>query len=464
MQELARLEPLMAHCANVGVKIRVQLEFLPAAYSRIYLENFRDVPLLSLSSAPESELLLFFKRVFDVIVAAFSSVLLAPLLVAIAAAIRITSPGEVLFRQTRCGLGGRRSRCTSSVRWSTTPSNCGPSFISSTNATDRRSRLATTRASRLWAASCAASASTNCRNYGTSCAATCRLWARVRRFRMKWNKYEAWQRRRLRMRPGLTCIWVHRGSQRHRVPSLDPARPRLHRQLVAVARRQDFPAHHPHRDFGPGCILGLMVSVLIVTWNSAAVPRDSASRRSSGRNIGDLEVDRRRQRVHRRDAEPLRLSRTAMARHLQRPNIGFAAGQNQAIRAANGEWLLCLNPDVVLADDFVASWSKPERHIPKPDRSAASCCAGIQSSEPHQTNIIDSTGIYFTRNMRHLDRGCGRNRRRPIRSRCSMCSAPPVRRRCFGARSSMLSRWTASSSTKNSSPIAKTPTWHGVRK
>ena len=67
MQDLARLEPLMAHCANVGVKIRVQLEFLPEAYSRIYLENFHDVPLLSLSSAPESELLLFFKRVFDVV-------------------------------------------------------------------------------------------------------------------------------------------------------------------------------------------------------------------------------------------------------------------------------------------------------------------------------------------------------------------------------------------------------------
>src|SRR5271165_5168458 len=66
MQELARLEPLMLHCANVGVKTRVQLEFLPSPYSRIYLENFRDVPLLSLSSAPESELLLLLKRITDI--------------------------------------------------------------------------------------------------------------------------------------------------------------------------------------------------------------------------------------------------------------------------------------------------------------------------------------------------------------------------------------------------------------
>ncbi len=34
-------------------------------------------------------------------------------------------------------------------------------------------------------------------------------------------------------------------------------------------------------------------------------------------------------------------------------NVGFAAGQNQAIRASRGEWVLCLNPDVVLSPDFV---------------------------------------------------------------------------------------------------------------
>ena len=67
MQELARLEPVMQHCADLGMRTRVQLEFLPAAYSRIYLEKFRDVQLLSLSSAPDSELRLFFKRVFDVV-------------------------------------------------------------------------------------------------------------------------------------------------------------------------------------------------------------------------------------------------------------------------------------------------------------------------------------------------------------------------------------------------------------
>jgi GT2 family glycosyltransferase len=86
-------------------------------------------------------------------------------------------------------------------------------------------------------------------------------------------------------------------------------------------------------------------------------------------------------------------------------NVGFAAGQNQAIREAGGDWVLCLNPDVVLSSDFVTQIvAGAEAH---PDAGAV--CGKLLRwdpvSEPHKTNIIDSTGIYFTRNMRHLDRG-----------------------------------------------------------
>ena len=211
MQELARLEPLMSHCANVGVNTRIQLEFLPAAYSRVYLENFRDVQLLSLSSTPESELLLFCKRVFDVIVAACSLVLLFPVLVAIAAAIRITSPGEVLFRQTRCGLGGRRFTL---YKFRSMVNNAeqlraelhqlnerdGPAFKISDDP-----RI--TPVGRLL------------RRFSLD--ELPQLW-NILRGDMSFvgprpaipdevEKYEPWQRRRLRMRPGLTCIWVIEG-------------------------------------------------------------------------------------------------------------------------------------------------------------------------------------------------------------------------------------------------------------
>lgn len=211
LQTLARLESVMRHCADLGIRTRIQLGFLPPAYSRIYLENFRDVQLLSLSSAPDSELRLFFKRVFDVVLSFASLVVLSPLMAAIAAMIRITSPGPVFFRQTRCGLGGRRFTVYKFR-----------SMIN--NAEQMRAELH--QLNELDGPVFKISDDPRITPVGR--------W--LRRFSLDelpqlWNvfrgdmsfvgprpavpeevdQYEDWQRRRLRMRPGLTCIWVLEG-------------------------------------------------------------------------------------------------------------------------------------------------------------------------------------------------------------------------------------------------------------
>ncbi len=211
MQELAQLEHVIQHCADVGVKTRVQLEFLPAAYSRIYVEKFRHMPLLSLSSAPDSELRLFFKRVLDMVISGISLVVLSPLMACIAAMIRVTSPGPVLFQQTRCGLGGRRFTLYKFR-----------SMIN--NAEQLRAELH--QLNELDGPVFKISDDPRITPVGR--------W--LRRFSLDelpqlWNilrgdmsfvgprpavpeevdQYEDWQKRRLRMRPGLTCTWVLEG-------------------------------------------------------------------------------------------------------------------------------------------------------------------------------------------------------------------------------------------------------------
>ncbi len=52
----------------------------------------------------------FAKRAFDVVVAVLALVLLSPVLLAAAIAIKLDSPGPVLFRQERVGYLGRRFR------------------------------------------------------------------------------------------------------------------------------------------------------------------------------------------------------------------------------------------------------------------------------------------------------------------------------------------------------------------
>ena len=211
LQAFARLEPVMKHCADLGIRTRVQLEFLPPAYSRIYLERFRDLQLLSLSSAPDSELRLFFKRVFDVVLSFASLVVLSPLMLMIAAMIRITSPGPVFFQQTRCGLGGRhftvykfRSMINNAEQMRAELHQLneldGPVF----KITDDPRITPVGRWLRRF-----------------SLDELPQLW-NVFRGDMSFvgprpavpeevEQYEDWQRRRLRMRPGLTCIWVLEG-------------------------------------------------------------------------------------------------------------------------------------------------------------------------------------------------------------------------------------------------------------
>jgi len=147
-----------------------------------------------------------------------------------------------------------------------------------------------------------------------------------------------------------------------------------------------------------------MVSVLVVTWNSARYLQQCFASLDR-QNYPDLEVvvidnastDGTREFLQSR--EPLW--------HViyNDRNVGFAAGQNQAIRAAKGEWLLCLNPDVLLADDFVNRLVEVGSAHPEVGSICGKLLRWDPDHDPHQTRTIDSTGIYFTRNMRHLDRG-----------------------------------------------------------
>jgi exopolysaccharide biosynthesis polyprenyl glycosylphosphotransferase len=66
------------------------------------------LPLLTFSTTPGNEVRLAVRRVVDVALSASLLIVLSPVLLAIALAIRMASPGPVLFRQPRCGLHGRR--------------------------------------------------------------------------------------------------------------------------------------------------------------------------------------------------------------------------------------------------------------------------------------------------------------------------------------------------------------------
>jgi GT2 family glycosyltransferase len=86
-------------------------------------------------------------------------------------------------------------------------------------------------------------------------------------------------------------------------------------------------------------------------------------------------------------------------------NLGFAAAQNQAILHSRGNWILTLNPDVLLMPYFIQALVEAGRNDP----SVGTVCGKLLAMSPDfdidARPRVDSTGIYFTPNLRHLDRG-----------------------------------------------------------
>ena len=174
------------------------------------LERLGPAPLLTLSRTPTDELRLMVKRTLDLCCAALALVLLSPVAAAVALAVRLTSKGPVIFRQIRCGLNGRRFTL----------------LKFRTMAVDAESRLPEV-------------AHLNVKEVNFKIPNDPRLtsvggW--LRRFSLDelpqfWNvlrgemalvgprpalpaeveQYERWQRRRLRMRPGLTSLGAVEG-------------------------------------------------------------------------------------------------------------------------------------------------------------------------------------------------------------------------------------------------------------
>lgn len=86
-------------------------------------------------------------------------------------------------------------------------------------------------------------------------------------------------------------------------------------------------------------------------------------------------------------------------------NRGFAAGQNQAMREALGEWILALNPDVLLRPNFVSCLLEAASLDP----AVGTVCGKLLRAHPDLSvpdkPQMDSAGIYFTPTFRHFDRG-----------------------------------------------------------
>ena len=195
-------------CEELGVTARVVLNFFPHSIARMELHEFDGFPLLSFSTTPTNEALMFVRRILDVVLTTFILVIAGPLIMLpTAILIRLTSPGPVLFRQKRCGLNGRqfvmykfRSMVNNAEQLRVEVEGLnemdGPVFKSS-----RDPRITTIgKIIRRFSFDELPQVFNVLRGDMSLVGPRPPLPDEVAR-------YERWQRRRLSMKPGMTCLW-----------------------------------------------------------------------------------------------------------------------------------------------------------------------------------------------------------------------------------------------------------------
>ncbi len=107
-EDYQHIVPLIAECEKYGVKYLVLPFYNDIIPTHPVIETVGNSKLIDMrANRLENIGWAIVKRGFDVIVSALGLVLLSPLLLGIAAGVKLSSPGPVLFRQTRVGYRRR---------------------------------------------------------------------------------------------------------------------------------------------------------------------------------------------------------------------------------------------------------------------------------------------------------------------------------------------------------------------
>jgi exopolysaccharide biosynthesis polyprenyl glycosylphosphotransferase len=102
-------EALLA-CEAEGIEAWVSADFIQTLFTHVQFDQFAGQPLLIYRTAPGMSWELITKRIIDVIGSFVLLVVTSPLMLAIAIIIRLTSKGPIIFSQNRSGLHGRPFR------------------------------------------------------------------------------------------------------------------------------------------------------------------------------------------------------------------------------------------------------------------------------------------------------------------------------------------------------------------
>ena len=204
---LSKIEEALIFCETEGVRTRIAVDYFNMKFSRMKQTDIEGFPMLTFERIPDELFQLMIKRAMDIVISFFMLVILSPFLLFITLMVKLTSRGPVLFKQKRSGLNRRTFQL---YKFRTMLKDAedrledlqkenemsGPVFklkddprITSIGKVLRKFSI--DELPQLW----------NVLRGDMS------LVGPRPPLPDEVDKYDSWHRRRLSMRPGLTCIW-----------------------------------------------------------------------------------------------------------------------------------------------------------------------------------------------------------------------------------------------------------------
>jgi exopolysaccharide biosynthesis polyprenyl glycosylphosphotransferase len=194
-------------CEEVGVTVHLRADLVRTLFARMYPTDLDGTPMLTVSATPRQPVALLVKRVIDLLGSIAALVVLSPVCALTTILVKTTSKGPVFFTQQRVGLNGRtftlykfRSMYQDAEARRESLANLnemsGPVFkikedprITPVGKWMRRFSI------------------DELPQFLNVLAGDMSLVGPRPPIPAEVKKYERWQRRRLSMKPGITCLW-----------------------------------------------------------------------------------------------------------------------------------------------------------------------------------------------------------------------------------------------------------------
>ena len=107
MSDAASIKKLVSDLADTTCSVILIPDVFTFNILHSRIEEMNGIPVVPLYDTPLSGLNRVLKRLEDIVLSSLILLMISPVLLSIAAAVKFTSPGPVIFRQTRYGMDGK---------------------------------------------------------------------------------------------------------------------------------------------------------------------------------------------------------------------------------------------------------------------------------------------------------------------------------------------------------------------